>query len=166
MLSKKYFEKEVNELNKYVDGVDFLNKGVENQFIEEVERKLNVLLPLEYKEFLKIYNGGELFRPGTVLSEIYRKQEDKVRGLYYLNDVLDENCHIMGMPDHLIFIATMNYGDKICIDLNQSTEYAYLVQWDIQTGEITREWTNFKEWLDDSLEVGEMLYDYDGTEVE
>lgn len=115
---------------------------------------------------MKIYNREELSRPGTVLSEIYRKPEDKVRGLYYLNDVLDENCHILGMPDHLISIATMNYGDKICIDLNRLTEYAYLIQWDIQTGEITREWTNFKEWLDASLEVGEMLYDYDGTEVE
>ena len=163
---KEYYKFFVDEMNKYVDGVNFLNQGIENWYIEKMETKLKVKLPEEYRGFLRIYNGGEIFRPGTVLSEIYINPNDRVRGGYYLNDVFDEKYKITELPENLLFIATMNYGDKICIDMSNSREIAKIMQWDIQTGEITREWSSFKDWLSSCLEAGEMLVDYDGSEKE
>ena len=163
---KGYYEFFIDEISKYVDGVNFLNPGIENMYIEKTELKLKVKLPEEYKEFLRIYNGGELFRPGTVLSEIYKNPDDRVRGKYYLNDVFDEKYKIVELAENLLFIATMNYGDKICIDMSSSDEIAKIMQWDIQTGEITKKWNSLRDWLSYCLEIGKMLVDYDGDEKE
>ena len=163
-IDRNYFNYYIEEVNKYVDGVHFLNPGIEDDtLIEEAEKRIGVKLPEEYKMFLKLNNGGELFRPGTVLSQIYAEPSDRIRGWYYLNDVFDERYRVSEIPDNLMFIATMSYGDKVCIDTAESSEFAKIVLWDFENMEISQSWMTLRDWLADELEVGRMLVDYDGT---
>ena len=163
-IDRNYFNYYIEEVNKYVGGVHFLNAGIkDDSLIEEVERRINVKLPEEYKVFLKLNNGGELFRPGTVLSQIYAEPSSRVKGWYYLNDVFDEKYKVPEIPDNLMFIATMNYGDKVCIDVAESSEFARIVLWDFENMEISQSWPTLRDWLVDELEEGGRLVDYNGT---
>ena len=165
-ISKDYFNFFVEEINKYAEGVNFLNPGIEEGYIEKAEEKLKVKLPEEYKAFLRIYNGGEIFRPGTVLSEIYKNPDDRVRGGAYLNDAFDERFKTFGVPANLLIIGSMSFGDAICIDLEESTEIAKIKIWSFELSEIDRSWESLKDWLSGCLEIGEMLMDYNGIEKE
>lgn len=78
-----------DELNKYSEGVHNLNEGASPSLIENLESTLGIKLPKNYKEFLQICNGGELFAApaGTVISEIYDASKDtKKIGCSYLNE--------------------------------------------------------------------------------
>ncbi|MDR1193842.1 MAG: SMI1/KNR4 family protein [Peptococcaceae bacterium] len=157
----------INEVNKYTEGVHFLNPGAELSVIEGFEKSNNISLPKQYKNFLRLHNGGELFRPGVVLAAIYNgKTGDKKIGVPYLDESLSRHRRLPGMPNNLLIIADMNYGDPICIALNHSDDESKVVQWSIEDGNISREWDSFTEWLSNTIEEGSMLVSYDGSEKE
>jgi hypothetical protein len=156
------------EINKYADTVHSLNPGVDIYQIEQVEKELNTTFPKVYKDFLQACNGGELFIPGTVLSEIYYPAlGQKKRGTSYINESFGKNRRRPGMPDNLLIIADLNYGDSICFNLitNNGLD-AEVVQWDNESKSVSRTWSGFKEWIMDVLEEGSMLVDYEGNEKE
>jgi cell wall assembly regulator SMI1 len=159
---KPFFE----EINKYVDNVHSLNPGVAIYHIEQVEKELNTTFPKIYKDFLKACNGGELFIPGTVLSEIYYLDlGQKKSGTAYINESFRKDRRRPEMPDNLLIIADLNYGDSICFDLiTNNGQDAEIVQWDNESKSVSRKWSGFKEWIMDVLEEGSMLVDYEGNE--
>jgi cell wall assembly regulator SMI1 len=171
-MSRKYYSKNndlqpfFEEVNKYVDGIHSLNDGIGLEAIENLQNELNIQIPEIYKNFLQVCNGGELFIPGTVLSEIYIPAfGPKQRGSSYLNDSFKKERRPPEMPDTYLIIADLNYGDTICIDLESSDEYdAKVIQWDRETHSVSRTWSGFVEWLMDTLDEGSMLVDYDGNE--
>ncbi|MFK3961884.1 SMI1/KNR4 family protein [Pseudalkalibacillus hwajinpoensis] len=61
----------LKEIFKYADGVHVLNPGVNLNHIIEVEKELAITFPKIYKNFLQVCNGGELFIPGSILSDLY-----------------------------------------------------------------------------------------------
>ncbi|MNN11587.1 hypothetical protein D3C81_1245500 [compost metagenome] len=76
-----------NEINQYTDGVHDLNEGIDLDSIEILEDEHTIKIPKIYKDFLQVCNGGELFVPGTVFSELYIPSSGpKQRGGSYLND--------------------------------------------------------------------------------
>lgn len=154
------------EINKYADNVHLLNPGVDIDYIEQTEKKLNITFPQIYKDFLQVCNGGELFIPGTVLSEIYYPAlGQKQTGASYINDSFSKDHRRPGMTENLLIIADLNYGDSICFDLTTSNgQDAVVVQWDSEGQSISRAWNGFREWLSDILEEGAMLVDYEGNE--
>ncbi|MEK4936672.1 SMI1/KNR4 family protein [Bacillus pseudomycoides] len=171
MLRKYYSKNEhlqpfFEEVNKYVNGVHNLNNGVDLENIQSLQNELNIQIPNIYKEFLQVCNGGELFIPGTVLSEIYiAVSGPKQRGGSYLNDSFNKERRPTGMSDTYLIIADLNYGDTICIDLESSNGYdAPVIQWDRETHSVSRSWSGLVEWLMDTLDEGSMLVDYDGNE--
>lgn len=154
------------EINKYSSNIHKLNPGVELCYIEEVEKELNIIFPKIYKDFLQVCNGGELFIPGTVLSEIYSPLFGKKKlGIAYLNESFHSNRRRPEMPNNLLIIADLNYGDSICFDLNMNNgQDAVVVQWDTQDRIISRTWEGFKTWLLDVLEEGSLLIDYNSND--
>ncbi|WP_121616338.1 SMI1/KNR4 family protein [Virgibacillus halodenitrificans] len=161
---RSFFE----EINKYADNVHALNPGVDIKYINNVEEELNIKLPKVYKEFLQVCNGGELFIPGTVLSEVYYPDlGTKKRGTSYINESFRKDRRPLGMPDNLLIIADLNYGDAICFDLMANNgQDARVVQWDNESKSVSRTWSGFTEWIMDVLEEGSMLVDYEGSEKE
>ncbi|WP_404932185.1 SMI1/KNR4 family protein [Priestia megaterium] len=67
-----------------------LNSEVNKKALKELEWKLHIQFPQIYKNFLQMYNGGELFIPGTALSEIYipsngsKKEEFLIRMIDFI----------------------------------------------------------------------------------
>ena len=61
----------IEEIRKYKSDVHELNPGIDRDIIEAFESKYNIKLPEDYKDFLTVYNGGELFIPGTVISGVF-----------------------------------------------------------------------------------------------
>jgi hypothetical protein len=155
-----------DEINKYSEGVHNLNSGVDLKDIENLENDLGIKLPDLYKEFLMVCNGGELFVPGTVLSEVYIPSSGQKKiGVSYLNDAFKDERKWPGMPKDYLIIANLNYGDLICIDLTTNDGIdADIVQWSHEEGVVSRRWSGIAEWLMDVLQEGALLVDYDGNE--
>ena len=67
----------IEEIRKYSDGVHELKKGIGKEKIKIFEKKTGIVLPDDYMEFLTIYNGGEIFIPGTSIAGIYDEEMKK-----------------------------------------------------------------------------------------
>lgn len=161
---KPFFE----EINKYEKGIHKLNEGVDINLIETLEKHLTIKLPLVYKEFLEICNGGEIFAipAGTIFSEIFdfSKGNEKPNG-YYLNDIFKPERRWTDMPQEYIIIADTNYGDTICLNLSKNDgSEAEIVKWSHEEAEVSNRWDRLIDWLMDELEIGSMLVNYDGSE--
>ncbi len=149
----------IDEIRKYSVGVHELKKGIRKEKIKLFEKKTGIVLPDDYMEFLTIYNGGELFVPGTSIAGIYdEEQEEKEKFGNYLDDNLQKKWPDMG--DKLLIVADLNYGDMICIN----EENNVIVQWDHEKGEIVEEWDSFSSWLKEEMEIGKDLVDYNGED--
>jgi cell wall assembly regulator SMI1 len=154
------------EVKKYSARVHNLNAGVDISYIEQAETEMGIKFPEPYKSFLRKCNGGELFVPGTELSQIWHPDlGPKQKGVSYLNESFRQERRVPGMPIELLTIAHLNYGDSICIDLSKDSGFdAPVVQWDHETQCVSRTWGGFLEWLMDVLEEGSLLVDYQGNE--
>ena len=165
-----YIKPFIDEVNKYAKDVHKLNKGVSMDLIEECEEKLGIRLPLTYKYFLMMYNGGELFAlpSGTVLSEIYIESNGlRKKGVPYLDEVLNKDRRWSELPSEYIIIADTCDGDVICIDLNNSNiNEARIVKWSHEEGKVVESWDKLIDWLMDEMEIGAMITNYDGTDKE
>ena len=85
----------IDEIRKYSAGVHEFKKGIRKEKIKLFEEKTGIVLPDDYMEFLTIYNGGEIFIPGTSIAGIYdEEQEEKEKFGNYLDDNLQKNGRI------------------------------------------------------------------------
>lgn len=161
---KDYFNHFYTEIGKYKQGIHVLNNGISEEEITDFEIKYHIYLPFYYREWLKINNGGELFVPGTVLARIQGNEEYKM-GRSYVESNFDPNRRWPTMPNYLFIIADECTGDAIGFDLRRTNRNdGVVIHWDHETGEINREWNHLAEWLDDEMEGGKMLVNYDGSE--
>ena len=162
---EKYFNSFYSELRKYTDGIHVLDKGITEQEILEFEEKYNICLPFYYREWLKINNGGELFATpvGTSIVGILGDRERK-KGVGYLEDNFDINKRC-GMPDFFFIIARTCLGDVYGFDLSRTNEKdGVIIFWNHEMDEFTEEWDTFGEWLNEEMQNGKMLINYDGSE--
>lgn len=155
-----------NEINKYSEGVHSLNSGVDLKEIELLEKQLNIKLPLIYKDFLQVCNGGEIFIPGTVLAQVYQSSKGlMVEGESYLNESFKMERRWPQMLDEYLIIADINYGDVVCMDLSKSNGIdTEVVQWNHEIGTVSRKWNSFVDWLMSEMDEGSQLVDYDGED--
>lgn len=165
-----YLKPFFDEINKYSEGVHNLNKGANISDIEQLELFLKIKLPINFKKFIELCNGGELFAvsAGTVLSQVYIPSQGPIKeGVSYLNESFKTEHRWPEMPEEFLIIADTSYGDTICIDLatNDGND-ARIVKWSHEEGEISSSWKRLIDWLMEELEIGAMLVNYDGTDKE
>lgn len=161
---EKYFNDFYSELRKYADGIHVLNEGITEQEISDFEEKYNISLPFYYREWLKINNGGELFATpvGTNMYGILGNKERR-KGVGYLEDNFDRNKK-RGIPDVIFIIARECTGNIIGFDWRHTNKMDEgIIYWNHETGECT-EWDTFGEWLNEQMQDGKMLINYDGSE--
>lgn len=164
----EYFKNFYLEVEKYIQGIHILNKGISEKEICSFEETYDICLPYYYREWLKRNNGGELFAvpAGINIAGILGKQEREM-GEIYVEDNFDIKKRVPGMPDFLFILADNCLGDVIGFDLMQTNNMdGVVVYWNHETGEITEQWDSLAEWLDSVMESEKMLINYDGSERE
>lgn len=159
------------------DILDNLNDGVTDVEVEDLERLINVKLPIDFVEFYKIHNGQAAGSAGIIereelLSFERIKDEWQVwKDLLDSKDFEDNNGPYTSTPDNgikndwwnalWIPITYDGSGNHYCLDLDPANQGNY--------GQIIRMWhddaqrslaaNSFKEWITDYKNklVGEQL---------
>lgn len=170
LTNNSYLKPFFDEVNKYSEGVHNLNEGASIRDIEQLELTLKIKLPINYRSFLEICNGGELSAvpAGTILSEVYISSKGLMKkGVSYLNESFKIERRWPNMPENFLIIADTSYGDIICMDLTTSYGIdARIVKWSHEEGEVINSWKRLIDWMMEELEIGAMIVNYDGTDKE
>lgn len=130
------------EVEKYSEGVHYLNKGIDYNIIKLYEEKYCINIPNTLKEVLQKNNGGELFAlpAGINIAGILGGEKRKT-GIFYLEDNFDISKRVSGMPSSMFILADLNDGEIVGFDLSRSTlEDGCVIQWDPETAKIIEEW--------------------------
>lgn len=111
---EEIFEKILKNKDKMI-----LYRGVTNECISKYESNNKMYIPDEYKSWLKFSNGGELFVPGTILFGIESDVSpiDQEKTLRYANRS-EIRKRMFSIPLSYLVVGKLNFGDFICIDLN------------------------------------------------
>lgn len=155
------------EVEKYSEGVHYLNKGIDYNIIKLHEEKYCINIPNTLKEVLQKSNGGELFalQAGINIAGILGGEKRKT-GIFYLEDNFDISKRVSGMPSSMFILADLNDGEIVGFDLNRSTlEDGCVIQWDLETAKIIGEWQSLYDWLNCVMEEGAELFDYEGNDL-
>lgn len=125
----------------YKDQHDF-NNSASSRDIELAIIK-GAFIPKDYIELLKVFNGGELFVPGTVMYGITRYKD------YPSLFDTKGTSELFSIPKNYLIIGHLNFGDIICIN----TEPPYdIIQWDHETDEKFLQWSSIDSFLNEQIE--------------
>lgn len=155
------------EIEKYSEGVHYLNKGIDYDSIKLYEEKYCINIPNTLKEFLQKSNGGELFAlPAGINIAGILGEEKRRNGIFYLEDNFDILKRVYGMPSSMFILADLNDGEIVGFDLSRSTlEDGCVIQWDPEAAKIIDEWQSLYDWLNCVMEEGAELFDYEGNDL-
>src|SRR5688572_18572595 len=104
----------INELSKFSDSILDLNGPVEEKGIFEFEKKYQLKLPEDYKEFIKRHDGFELM--GVGLIGITPVSGNSLDQLYHFEHEEVGNP----MPPNLVPFSPDGLGNHYCFDINSS----------------------------------------------
>ena len=117
--------------------------------INDFEEKHNIILPEDFKRFLKVSNGAILFEDIQ-----YGQWGCKIYGLDEITDITNE---VKGWgyelkPEWLVFATWLGDCDILIFDLNKSKNGINNYIIDGEQGERIEDWTNikgnFEKWID------------------
>lgn len=145
-------------------------KGLSNDEITELEKKLSINLPNQYKEFLVSFNGLNLFLDNLSIwglrSSYSRHGEDIYQpyDLVALND-LDEKP--FGCPDNCLFFGSYSWdGTKLMFDLSEGFESNKVYLYEERSQKTVYEWENIWSYLESEVNRLSKLFSIDGTEID
>ena len=134
----------IKEFKENYGGVMNLADAATDSEIEAFETNNEIKLPEPLKALYKVFNGGEIFTPGT---EIFGLDRFK-----YINSIRYENRRDVrrkySISSNYIIIAKYNFGDLVCMNLNDPYD---IIQWDHEADEQFFDWETVEEWLEDQL---------------
>lgn len=108
-------------------------------------------MPKQLKEWLKIFDGGELFSVSMFFADIKKGEEKKLLTYEEVNSVKfkEEN----GIPQEIQCFAMTNYGNYYCFANDDEEECIY--EWDCERCGLIIKWDSFAEWLNEQIENGQ-----------
>lgn len=109
---KNKIENLMDELHKFSSAIITFNSPVSSESILEFEKQFNVVLPDDYKEFVRIHNGFELM--GDTILGIFSKDNPNNN----LNDcyAFEHFGTVCPMPKDLIPFSPDGYDNYYCFD--------------------------------------------------
>ena len=111
------------------------------------DRSSGWTLPAPMKELLNLFDGGELFVPGT---KVYGVSRNNRKSLSEVNSHKERSC--FGIPANYIVFAKMNFGDLLCINSNAPYD---VIQWDHELDEEFLHYDSLIEWLEEEITENE-----------
>ena len=134
----------IDKLRKHAECME-MNEPLSCDEVGQFEKANKIKLPVSYVELLCCFDGGELFIPGTT---IYGLSHGRTG--YLLKEInRRENRQLFRIPNSMLIIGKLNYGDWLCIDLNYPNE---IVQWDHENDSEFCRWEDLESWLRDTIE--------------
>lgn len=133
-----------------------INKRTNNELLPplsgseicEFEKNNGIMLPKDYVEILKTFDGGEILIPGP---QIFGLKESEIRkSIREANNKKTRNS--LSIPKNYLIIAKLNFGDFICINLNQPFD---VIQWDHENDQLFCTWNSLEEWLIENIDLFE-----------
>lgn len=104
--------------------------------IKKYQKENKIHLPKKYQELITLFNGGEIFVPGTV-----------IYGIDCENDVIKANQsirEIINIPENFLVFGKYNFGDYLCIQIEKPE---CIIQWDHESNELFANWDSLDTWL-------------------
>ena len=100
-------------------------------------------IPEELKELYMLFDGGEIFVPGTRIYGL-GSQNRKTISAVNRND-----RQSFSIPENYLVFARLNFGDFMCIN----TEVPFdVIQWDHESNEEYLKWGSLSSWLQETIE--------------
>ena len=141
-------KKQYERLLKHSD-VMKLYLPVDSDSLRAADLICGTKIPSPLIELLGLFDGGEIFIPGTVFFGMMR--HGKIKSLADVNAAPYRS--VFSMPDTCVVFAKLNYGDLICINSTDNS----VIQWDHEKDEEYLKWGNLEKWLSDSIDDYEQL---------
>ena len=110
---------------------------------EEEAEKYAGRLPAPLLELYKLFNGGEIFVPGTTIYGL-TGQKDDVREINQSG--LREKFHF---PEGYLVFARLNFGDLMLMRKDSPFQ---VLQWDHEADEEFNAWDSLEDWLREAIE--------------
>lgn len=131
-----------NRLKKYQKVMRFNSPATEID-VKAYEISSGKRVPRELKELFMLFDGGEIFTPGT---KIYGLGSQNKKTLSNVNRDDRKNFSI---PNNYLIFAKLNFGDFICINTEAPFD---VIQWDHESDEEYLKWSSISSWLQEAIE--------------
>lgn len=106
-----------------------------------------IKLPKPFRELLKLFNGGEIYSPGTKIYGIDSKEDT------CFTNISKANKTTLEIPGNYYIIAKLNYGDYICLNFLPPYD---VIQWDNTNKRKYLSWKSLESWLEFIIDFGYM----------
>ena len=123
-----------------------LYKGATEKAITEFEKTQGIVIPSDYRKFLKFSNGA---RVHVAVVEICGVNKNEHYSLYKYNEEEYRRQNDMGerLPDNFLVIGVNGEGCPICVDLNNGE----IILWDREMDSLRCIGDNFFDYLEEDV---------------
>lgn len=135
-----------NRLCQNTNSMSFNPPATESNIIS-FENDNSIQLPKSFRELLKLFNGGEIYSPGTRIYGIDSKEDNCFTNINKVNKMA------LLIPENYYIIAKLNYGDYICLNFLPPYD---VIQWDNSNKRKYLSWTSLELWLESIIDFGYM----------
>ncbi len=145
-----------------------LYAGLANNQINQLQDSIPVSLPESYKEFLKLYNGLNIFSNSLSIwglrSLNYRTGEGSIQP-YSLIDL--NNGRPKKFPDTWLYFGSYSWdGSRVIFDLEKGVENNKVYRCNRQDVKVLNEWPNIWIWLLSETQRLSKMFDENGVELD
>lgn len=145
-----------------------LYAGLSEKQIIELQQSIPVALPIPYVEFLKSYNGINIFSNSLSVwglrSLNYRTGEESIQPYSFLDP---NKLRSRNIPDTWLFIGDYPWdGSRVVIDLDEGSNFNKIYRCNWQDVEILNEWPDFWSWLLSETKRLTKMFDENGIALD
>lgn len=142
--------------------------GLDRNQIDQLQKSIPVSLPESYKEFLKHYNGLNIFSDSLCIwgdrSLNVRVGEESIQPYSLLTENLEriKNC-----PKTWLYFGSYSWdGSKVFINTEKNTKISKVYRTSIHDMKILNEWPDIWTWLLSETQRLSELFDENGLELD
>ena len=133
------------ELRKDENLMEF-NPPITDTEITKFQSKNGIAIPPALIELYELFNGGEIYIPGTLIFGVNVDDSAMPRTVKHENRSSKRNA--LSIPNNYLIFGKLNYGDILCINLNNPYD---VILWDHELNEQSCSWAGLSDWLEDEF---------------
>jgi hypothetical protein len=145
-----------------------LYKGLDEETIYDYEKQFPVKFPRVYREFLRMYNGINIFSDSLRIWGLRRSYERTGEGIYQPYELLLLNSERpKGCPASWLFFGSYRWdGSRMTFDTAAGIENRRVFRVAQYSTKVLNEWDSFEKWLSSEVERLSKMYDENGVKLD